>query len=110
MSITKLGENQKLMKDGVIEFPENGKPYLVGSKCKKCGKEYFPARPICLECFSEEMEIIPLSQEGSIYAMTNVYVGIKGFKAPYMLGWIDVGQNRIAAQIDWDPENPIRSR
>ena len=104
MSVTKLGENQKLMKDGAIAFPENGKPHLVGSKCTKCGKQFFPARPLCTECFSEEMETVALSREGSIYTMTNVFVGIKGFQAPYMLGWIDIDQSRIAALIDWPVE------
>jgi len=104
VSIVKLGENQKLLKDGVIIFPENGEPYIAGSRCKKCKKLHFPSRPLCTVCYSEELESTPLAQEGSIYSMTLVNLGVKGFKTPYILAWVDLDESRLAAQIDWDPE------
>ena len=103
MSITKLGENQKLMKEGVIAFPENDEPYIVGARCKKCGKIHFPVTTLCTGCFSEEIENTALSQEGTIYTFTTVYIGVKGFKTPYMLAWVDLDDSRLAAQLDWDP-------
>lgn len=111
MSISKLGKNQKLMKDGVIEFPENGMPYIVGVSCKKCGKLHFPVTTLCTECFSEKLEHTALSQEGTIYTFTTVYIGVKGFKTPYMLAWIDLDDSRLAAMLDWDHErkNEIKS-
>ena len=33
-----------------------------------------------------------------------VYIGVKGFKTPYMLAWIDLNDSRLAAQLDWDAE------
>jgi len=100
----KLGENQKLTKDGIIVFPETGEPYIVGSRCKKCKKLHFPSRPLCTVCYSEELEPTPLAQEGTIYCMTRVNMGPKGFKTPYILAWVDLDESRLAAQIDWDPE------
>jgi uncharacterized OB-fold protein len=104
VSIVKLGENQKLIKEGVLAFPENEDPYIAGSRCRQCGKLHYPARPLCTECYSEEMDPAALSREGTIYSMTTVYLGVKGFKTPYILAWVDLDESRLAAQIDWDPE------
>jgi uncharacterized OB-fold protein len=104
VGIIKLNENQKLMKEGVIVFPERGEPYIVGSRCRKCGKLHFPARPLCTECYSEDLESTSLGQEGTIYSMTYVNLGMKGFKTPYILAWVDLAESRLAALVDWDPE------
>ncbi len=112
MSITKLGENQKLMKEGVIAFPENDEPYIVGSRCK-CGSLHFPKTTLCTDCYSEDVEDAALSRDGTIYALTRVELGVRGFKTPYLLGWIDIdnSDSRLAAQIDFDPEryNELKS-
>ncbi len=103
MSITKLDKNQRLSKAGIIAFPENGEPYIVGSRCKKCGKLHFPTTTLCTVCYSEELENASLSHEGTIYSVTTVYSGVPGFKTPYLLAWIDLDDSRLAAQLDWDP-------
>ena len=102
--ITKLKENQRLTKEGVITFPENGEPYITGSRCVKCGKLHFPKTTLCTNCYSEEMEDAALDRQGTIYTFTTVYIGVKGFKTPYMLAWIDLNDSRLAAQLDWDAE------
>ncbi|GHS97334.1 hypothetical protein AGMMS50276_17210 [Synergistales bacterium] len=104
MSIVKLSDNQKLFKEGIIVFPEAGEPYIAGSRCRKCGKLHYPARPLCTECYSEDLEPAALSREGTIYSMTYVNLGVNGFKTPYILAWVDLDESRLAAQIDWDPE------
>jgi uncharacterized OB-fold protein len=106
MTITQLTANQKVFKEGLIVFPEDGvsTPYLAGSKCKKCGKIYFPCKQFCPECMNEDMEVIAVGQEGSLYATTVVHIGVKGFDTPYILGWVDVpGPIRLVTQIDYDP-------
>ena len=104
MGIKKLAENQVLVKEGAIVFPENDEPYIAGSRCKQCKALHFPARPICTKCYSEELEPARLSREGTIYCSTLVNLGVKGVKAPYILAWVDLDESRLAAQIDWDPE------
>ena len=104
MRLKQLGENQRLIKDGIIMFPESSEPYINGCKCSKCGKEHFPSRPLCTECFGEELEPMALCREGTIYSFTVVHLGVKGFKTPYVLAWVDLGQSRLAAQLLWDAE------
>ncbi|MFH1775473.1 MAG: Zn-ribbon domain-containing OB-fold protein [Chloroflexota bacterium] len=45
---------------------------LVGNKCKGCGAIIFPARLICPECNSNNMEDFPLSGKGKIFTYTMI--------------------------------------
>ncbi len=102
----KLKENQLLFKDNIIVFPEDEtkEPYLAASRCPKCGKYYYPRKSFCPTCMIEEMEDAAVNNEGVIYAFTTVHLGVKGFKTPYLLAWIEFPEQKIrfAAQIDYD--------
>jgi uncharacterized OB-fold protein len=109
----KLRDNQKLFKEDIIVFPEDGKaePYLAASRCPKCAKVFFPKKDFCPLCMEEHMDEMALSSEGSLYTFTIVHIGVKGFKTPYVLGWVEFPKEkvRIAAQIVTDPlEAPQR--
>jgi len=43
---------------------------LVGTKCRKCGTDYFPPRVDCSKDFSEDMEWIEYSGEGELMTYT----------------------------------------
>lgn len=102
----KLADNQVLFKDNIIVFPEDGtkEPYLAASRCPKCGKYYYPRKSFCPVCMIEDMEETAVDNEGELYALTTVFLGVKGFKTPYLLGWVDFPQQKIrfAAQIDYE--------
>jgi uncharacterized OB-fold protein len=64
---------------------------MVGSKCKNCGKIYFPKKRVCPSCLKiDEMEEVPLSKRGKLYSYTIAGVGPVGFKPPYAFGWVDL--------------------
>src|SRR3972149_5244919 len=75
--------------------------HLVGSHCKKCGQNYFPAREICPKCFAEgEMEKIKLSNRGKLYSYSIVYVGPKEFIRPYAIRYVDLPERvRVLGQL-----------
>jgi len=101
----KFTENQKLFKEGLMETTEDGLVHLKGSRCTKCGKVTFPQKDFCPDCLSDEMESILLSNEASLYTYTVVHIGVKGFKTPYVLGWVTFPEGiRITSQIDCKPE------
>ena len=108
MSTSNMSCKQQLLKEGVIIFPHDGQssPHLLGSKCTKCGKVYFPTKNFCSECMNETMEDTALSNEGVLYASTVVYIGVKGFATPYVLGWVDIPSDkvRVVTQIEYDPQ------
>ena len=51
---------------------KEGKIYTT--RCKSCGKLYFPPVGDCAECYSSDMEWIELSGEGEIETFTHIIV------------------------------------
>ena len=99
----KLSENQEIFKEGIIVFPDDAskEPYLAASKCPECGKVYFPKKDFCPTCMVEKMEDAALNNEGVLYTYSVVHLGVRGFKTPYVLGWVEFPEQkvRLAAQI-----------
>ncbi len=81
-----------LRPDAGFKIPDDpgAKPYLVASKCKSCGKFFYPTRAICLNCGSQEMVETPLAGKGSVYTYTTVHHQVPGalLKVPYVLAII----------------------
>ena len=81
---------------------------LMGSKCKKCGGLFAPPRPICLECFSREMDWVELKGKGKLLTFTCVYVGPpwmieQGYdrQHPYCSGVVELEEGvKIDARIE----------
>ena len=76
---------------------------LVGSKCEKCGKTYFPRRPLCPECRSRgSMKDFTFSGNGKIASWTIIRTAPEGFEkeAPYAVVMVDLDEGaRIAGQL-----------
>ncbi|MBS7647317.1 MAG: Zn-ribbon domain-containing OB-fold protein [Candidatus Bathyarchaeia archaeon] len=53
---------------------------ILATKCKKCGKLYFPPVADCSKCFSSNMEWIELSREATIETFTHVVVRPRSFQ------------------------------
>jgi len=88
---------------------------LMGCKCKGCGALYLPPRPICIECYSSEMEWVEMKGKGKLAAFTAIYVGppsmvAEGFnrKNPYCVGVVEFEEGvKIDARIEGlDTKNP----
>jgi scaffold protein (connect acetoacetyl-CoA thiolase and HMG-CoA synthase) len=75
--------------------------HLVGSRCKKCGQNYFPVREICPKCFTEgEMDKIKLSSRGKLYSYSIVQIAPKRFMPPYAVGYVDFAEGvRVLGQL-----------
>lgn len=99
-----MDENQVVFKEGLIGFEEDGTPYLIASKCKECGKVFFPSRDFCTECYCKDLEEIRLT-EAELHVYSVVYIGVKGFPTPYILAWVTFAEGvRIVAQLDFPAE------
>ena len=89
----------------LLEMPERGLPYLKGYRCRRCGKIWFPKFTHCPspDCWSEEMELVPLSRRGRIYSATDVFIGQPSMRQymPMSVGYVDLPEGvRIFAQFD----------
>jgi len=68
---------------------ENGRPYLVGTKCSSCGAAFFPPRSVCTYCLTDEgMHRARLGNTGRLYAHTVIRVASREFNPPYPFGYV----------------------
>lgn len=88
------------------DYWEAGKDglHLIGSHCKGCRQNYFPARELCPACFGEGkesgMEKVKLSSRGKLYSYSIVQVAPKRFLPPYALGYVDFPEGvRVLGQL-----------
>ncbi len=81
---------------------------LTGSKCKKCGTLFAPPRPICIKCYSREMQWVEMKGKGKLAAFTCIAVGppfmaAEGYdrKNPYVSGVVELEEGaRVDARIE----------
>ena len=73
---------------------------LTGSRCRGCGRIYFPARALCPDCFVEDLEPLEFGREGRLYSYTVARMATLHFGAPYYAGWVDVSEGtRVFAPL-----------
>lgn len=101
----KKGSDTTFFHPDLLEIPQNGPPYLKGYKCKRCGRIWFPKLLPCPnpDCWSEDMEIVPLSRKGIVYSVTDVFVGQSTMRdyMPLILSYVDLPEGiRVFAQLE----------
>jgi len=67
--------------DGTVE--------VVGSRCKKCGRVYFPRKRVCVDCLEwDGVEEVPLSKQGKLISYSISRDPMRGFPIPYAFGYV----------------------
>ena len=104
MGFEKFGEISYITETKVADFVkylEEGE--IVATKCKACGKLYFPPRADCVYCLSNDVEWIPLSGRGRLITYTTAYFAPAGFEAPYTLAVAELEEGvRVFTRISKD--------
>lgn len=84
-----------------------GRGILTTTQCSDCGFLTFPPKPICPECWSENVQYIELSGSGALQSFTEVNIAPAAFRheAPYVIAIIDLDEgvrllSRIRAAFD----------
>lgn len=94
----KISETQVFRKGAFTE--ESGKAFLLGNRCRSCGRVFYPARPFCFECFEKDMYEVRLGNHGILYSYTVCHMPSLHFSPPYTVGWIDIDEGiRVFAPI-----------
>jgi uncharacterized OB-fold protein len=97
---------------GAFEI-ENNQPYLVGTKCSKCGAAFFPPRYICSYCLTDEgVEKARLGNKGTLYSYTVIRVAGKEFNPPYAFGFVILEPEEIripAVLTGFDLDQELKS-
>lgn len=86
----------------LLEVPADGGPaFLKAYRCRKCGQLDFPKLQRCPGCWGDSFEMQPLSRTGTLYSVTDVYIGQPGMQIPYTFGYVDLPEElRIFAQLE----------
>lgn len=94
-----MDQSWELVQEGLFDYPlvDGKKPTLLANHCTKCGKTFFPKRPLCPYCFEKgKMEEIKLDRRGIIYACTVIHRNSPtGIIAPYAYGYVDIPVNKV---------------
>ncbi len=121
-----MGKNQEIddrfKKFGTVSFTSMSKvndfiDYLeqnkvMGTKCKECGKVFFPPRADCYNCFSSDMDWFEVSGTGKLLTYSKLQFGPVGFEndLPYTIAVLDFGDYKVFGRLADDvPEEEIQS-
>lgn len=99
---------QRMFREDVVATVD-GAPHLVGTRCRRCEDVRFPPAVGCPRCQagSDDLEPIPLPQEGTVAAATRVERAIPPFEAPYLLAYVQVSEGvRVFCQLIADSNEP----
>jgi uncharacterized OB-fold protein len=83
---------------------------LIGSKCQKCGAEFFPPVYRCRMCGSEEVKDAEMPKTGTIVSYTVLHEPLPGFEAqaPMSLALVRLENGaKLLAQIVDSPEGSV---
>lgn len=78
-----------------VDYLENGE--LQATRCKGCGKIYFPPRSDCCSCLGSEMGWEKVSGQGELVSFTRSYFAPTGFEedVPYILAVADFNEVKV---------------
>lgn len=83
-----------------IGYLENGK--LMGTRCAKCGKSFFPPRAHCYDCLTADMEWFEVAGQGKLVSYSTLQYAPTGFteEVPYTIALLDYGEYKVFGRID----------
>lgn len=92
-----------------IDRLEQGK--ISGTKCKTCGKVYFPPRADCQNCLGKDMEWFDVTGKGKLLTYSKLEYAPVGFEndLPYSIAVLDFGDYKVFGRLASDiPEDEIK--
>ena len=90
-----------------LKIPEDGDPYLEGSRCGSCGATFLGTRDNCSKCGARgKMQTVRLSNRGELYSYSIVHRSFPGIDVPYVSAIVDLeGGGTVKGNlIDVEPD------
>ena len=90
-----------------LKIPEDGEPYLEGSKCRNCGAIFLGTRHVCSKCATRDsMETIRLGETGTLYSYAIVHRSFPGIEVPFVSAVVDLddGGTLKGNLVDVEPD------
>lgn len=74
-----------------LVIPDDGDPYLEGSKCRACAAVYLGRREVCSRCAErDQMDSIRLAETGTLYSYAIVHRSFPGVDVPFVSAIVDL--------------------
>ena len=74
-----------------LKYGSDGKPYLAGVKCAKCGETFLGEREVCAKCGARgSMQAKRLADTGRLYNYTIVHRNFPGVPVPFVSAIVDL--------------------
>lgn len=88
--------------DKFVDLLAEGK--VAGTKCKSCGKTYFPPRADCSNCLASDMEWLEISGPGKLISFSTLIYAPTGFEEdlPYTIALADFGDVKVFGRMSKD--------
>ena len=83
---------------------------VTATRCKDCGKAFFPPRADCCACLTSNMEWFDIAGSGKLVTYSKLEFAPVGFEAdlPYAIAVVDYGDFKVFGRIAADvPESDI---
>jgi len=99
------GQKKVPIKEGLWGFSADGRPHLIGSRCRSCGELYFPKKEkgLCIHCQSQDLEDVKLSTKGKINSFTVVMIppggGYYKGPVPYAYGCVELPEGLLVQTL-----------
>lgn len=76
---------------GYLQIPDDGDPYLQGSRCMNCGATFLGDREHCSKCGARRrMQGVRLANRGELYSYCIVHRSFPGIDVPYVSAIVDL--------------------
>jgi uncharacterized OB-fold protein len=92
-----------------VQYLEDNK--VMGTRCKDCGRAFFPPRADCHQCLASNMEWFEVSGRGNLVTYSKLEYAPIGFQddVPYSIALVDYGDYKVFGRISSDlPEEEIK--
>jgi uncharacterized OB-fold protein len=91
-----------MFQPGLFETGAGG-PWLLGARCRKCGRGFYPRAARCLDCLAGDLAPERLSRDGTLECFTTVHMPSSRMAPPYCVGYVRLPDGlRVFAPITAD--------
>ena len=111
-----MSESRVPIEPGFFTIPRdpNEAPRLLGSRCRECDETFFPRRPICAQCLTEETEDVRLGPRGRLYTYTYTHLPLFNSRRAggggYGVGQIDLPEGPRVQAVNPDKPEGIQEK
>jgi uncharacterized OB-fold protein len=97
-----MSTEPEMFQQGLFERDAAG-PYLLASRCRACGRTFYPRTGLCLDCLSSDIEERRLPRQGTLECFTTVQMPSINIAPPYSVGYVRLEDGvRVFAPIEAD--------